>query len=152
MKVLLFSLMILLLPLFLINCSSAKQTGEAIEKQNVSSGQLYITSNGYGSLKSKSVENAVENAFRNLLINGIPESNQSTPLLGGNAQAVFNSHKTYFENFFKNDMMKFVLKKDIVSFNFLNTNSPSSKVDVLIHLAALRAKLENDNIIRKFGI
>ncbi len=134
------------------DCRSSKITGETRVIEKSTPGTIVLSSAGYGKIKRTSVNNAIENAARNILLRGIPDSNQSTPLLGLGAEQVFAKKKNYFENFFDKDLEKFVLRREILSYNFFNINTPSSEVLVSFNLDALRRHLEQDGIIRSFGI
>lgn len=151
MKIL-FSVGFLFFILILISCSIKKQTGETVSKAPISQGLIEVTASGYGNTKSSSVENAIENAFKNILTQGIPQSNQVRPLLGNNALSVFEKNEKYFETFFKNESSKYILNQKIIKYNPLSKSQASSEVRLEIHLEALRKKLESDNIISGFGI
>jgi hypothetical protein len=134
------------------SCSTKKLSGETISAKEKPQGLIEVTSKGYGSLKSESVNNAVHNAFTNILVYGIPQSNQKRPLLGNQAVQVFERNKKYFDKFFKNDLSSFILNQKVLSFNPTNITEASSEVWMEINLDALRRKLENDKIISTFGL
>jgi hypothetical protein len=114
-------------------------------------GTLSVIASGYGDLKFVSVKNGIQNAFRNILLNGIPRSNQSTPLLGQNAESTYKANKRFLDNLIENETDAFVLEQKNSKFEFFKINTPSSEVQLLINLAALRSHLEQNGVIREFG-
>jgi hypothetical protein len=136
----------------LTNCKSSKFTGQTTLLENTVSGQLAVKASGYGSGKGVSVKNAIENAFRNILLRGIPGSNQSTPLLGKNSEKTYKANKRFLDNMLENEINSFVLEQKNSKYNFFSINDPSSEVELLINLAALRSHLEQNGIIRAFGL
>jgi|GEM_PF-588653 len=152
-KVNLVYFLIFCVGLFVLNaCSSTKFTGETRYFKDVKFGQLSIISGGYGKFKKEAANNAIENAFKTIFLYGVPNTNQSSPLLGKNAQSVFDSNKSFFENFLLKEKEQFVQTKHIRGFKFTNGKSPSVEVELLINLKALRTHLEENKIIRKFGL
>jgi len=134
------------------SCNTTKFTGETVKNETVAAGQLSITSGGYGNNKNIAVQNAIENAFKNILIHGIPGTNQATPLLGNDALTVFDANRTYLENFLQSKTQEFILSQKVKGFKFRNANSPSTQVELLINLNSLRTYLEHNGIIRSFGL
>lgn len=148
----LFGVVFLFFILISIGCSAKKRTGETVSIKPVSQGLIEVTASGYGNTKASSLENAIENAFKNILTQGIPKSNQVRPLLGNNALIVFESNKKYFDTFFRSEVSKYILNQKILKYNPFANSQASTEVRLEISLEALRKKLESDNIISKFGI
>lgn len=136
----------------LTNCKSTKFSGQTTLLENTTSGKLAVKASGYGSAKGVSVNNAIENAFRNILLRGIPGSNQSTPLLGNNSENTYKTNKKFLDNMLENEINSFILEQKNSTYNFFSINDPSSEVELLINLAALRSHLEQNGIIRGFGL
>lgn len=135
-----------------LGCVGAKFTGETIKHKTVPSGQISVISGGYGKTKVSSVNNAIDKAFRNILLHGIPGTNQSTPMLGSTAEKVYQQNKKAIENILSNDLERYILDREVSAYRFLNINTPSTEVRLLINLQAFRSRLESQGIIRKFGI
>jgi len=133
-------------------CSVQKKSGETLSTSSKTQGLIEVRSKGYGALKSESIDNAIENAFRNILTKGIPQSNQQRPLLGNDAIKVFEKNNKYFNRFFEEELLAYVLSQKIISFNSISGSQASSEVLLEINLDALRKKLENDKIISTFGL
>ncbi len=138
--------------LVMYSCKSSRSTGETTHYKAASAGQVYVKSSGFGKTKGSSVNSAIKNAFENLMLRGIPDSNQSLPMLGNNAQDVYQKKKSYFTNFYKKDVERFILSRDVSRYRFLNVNEPSTDVTLLINTEALRRHLESDGVIRSFGL
>lgn len=147
-----FSLFFLFVSFFTISCGTTRFTGETVKFENVASGQLSLKSGGYGANQNVAVNNAIQNAFKNILIHGIPETNQDTPLLGKNARTVYNENKTFLDNFIETKSQEFILDKKVEGFKFTNKNNPSTEVSMLINLNSLRTYLEQNGMIRSFGL
>ena len=141
----------ILIAMGLTNCKSSKFTGQTVLLEKSEAGQLHLKASGYGSTKGESVKNAIQNAFKNVLLHGIPGSNQSTPLLGQNSEKTYKSNKKFLDNLLKNNVESFVLEQKNSSYKFFAINDPSSEVELTINLASLRAHLEQNKIIRGFG-
>lgn len=137
---------------FAFSCIGPKFTGETVKLDTVPSGQISVKSGGYGKTKVSSVNNAIEKAFKNILIHGVPGTNQSSPLLGSKAEQVYAQHKSTIDDMLANDIERYILNREVSGYKFLNINTPSTEVKLLINLQALRSHLENQGIIRKFGI
>ena len=133
-------------------CNTTKFTGETLKNESVASGQISVISGGYGKTKNVAVHNAIQNAFKNILIHGIPGSNQETPLLGKNARIVYDENRTYLENFLETKTQEFILNQKVNGFKFANLDSPSTEVELLINLNSLRTYLEQNGMIRAFGL
>lgn len=136
----------------LTNCKSSKFTGQTTLLENTTSGKLAVKASGYGKTKGVSVRNAIENAFKNIVMRGIPGSNQSTPLLGKNSKNAYKANKRFLDNMFENEINSFILEQKNSNYSFFSINAPSSEVELLINLAALRSHLEQNGIIREFGL
>lgn len=135
-----------------LSCSTTRFTGETVKYNNVASGQLSIKSGGYGASQKTAVSNAIHNAFKNILIHGIPGTNQDTPLLGKNALVVYDENKTFLDDFLNTKTKDYILEQKVNGFKFTNKNSPSTEVTMLINLNSLRTYLEQNGMIRSFGL
>lgn len=145
-------LFVLFVSFLTISCNTTRFTGETVKFETVSSGQLSIKSGGYGATQNIAVNNAIQNAFKNILIHGIPGTSQDTPLLGKNARIVYDENKAFLDNFLQTKTQEFILDKSVNGFKFRNKNTPSTEVTMLINLNSLRTYLEQNGMIRSFGL
>lgn len=136
----------------LTDCGFTKFTGETIKNKTTPSGQISLVSGGYGISEKIAVENAIQNAFKNLLIHGIPGTNQDTPLLGKDARIIFEENETFLQNFLETKTQEFILNQSVSGFKFRNKNTPSTEVKLLINLNSLRTYMEQNGMIRAFGL
>ena len=134
-----------------MSCNTPRFTGQTVMHKTTEAGKLSVIASGYGNLEYISVKNGIQNAFRNILLTGIPGSNQSTPLLGKNAEKAYKSNKKFLDNLIENEVDAFVLEQKNSRFKFFKINTPSSEVELLINIASLRSHLEQNGIIREFG-
>ncbi len=126
---------ILFVGLFLLLISCAKRTG-------VSSLQVVEYSDDFISMDITG--NVPEyTAIYQLLFRGIPNSNQTSPVISTSEEEVWRKNPAYFEEFFNKNRYKTFI---ISSFK----NDKYSSI-VSVNLKALEADLEHHSIIRKFG-
>lgn len=133
-------------------CTASKYTGETVSYKKAQNGLIYLKSGGYGKTKSGSVNNAIDNAFKNLFLQGIPNSNQSTPMLGNNPAETFGANKRFFDRFFEQEKEQFILDRSVSNFKFLNINSPSTEITMTVNLQSLRQHLIQNKILKGFGL
>ena len=112
---------------------------------------LFLRSSGYGKSNPESLENAQRNAMEILLFRGIPGSQQPMPLVSINEKEKEDSKK-YFEAFYNQGRYKTFITSIQPYTDYQSTNAGKLiTVDLGVNLKSLRADLENNNIIRKFG-
>ena len=114
-------------------------------------GTIALRVSGMGVNERKAYENAIYNAFSTLLYQGIPESVQTTPMIPTEDAARMKPKVDKClndENCYRNYITQ------------VNQNGAAEKVkggyaataNITINLRALRSYLEQNNIIRKFGL
>jgi hypothetical protein len=82
-------------------------------------------------------------AIYHLLFRGFPESNQKTPLISTSEEEIKKQHPEYFRKFFDEKRYK--------TFVTSSSKNGDKTKRIVINLRALRADLEQNSIIRKFG-
>ena len=82
-------------------------------------------------------------AIYHLLFRGFPESNQKTPLISTSEEEIEKQHPEYFKKFFEENRYK--------TFVTSSSKNAGKGQQVVINLRALKADLEQNSIIRKFG-
>lgn len=133
-------------------CSTPKFTGETMSLRPMPSGQLALRAGGYGNTQKQAVNNAIENAFKKIFIQGVPQSNQETALLGADAENKYNEKLDFFNSFYKSRADQYILNRKIKGYKFTNDLTPSTEVELIVDLKALRKYLEGYKIIKPFGI
>jgi hypothetical protein len=145
------------------SCSTRRTSNpSAVAQQDgtitvVATGEAWLGSERWAWLGDKGKKNAEISAFRQLFFRGFPASQQTTPLIGYNEEAILNQHSTYFEQLFgkgsKGRYWSFVTQSEVVK---ENANGLFFKdrvtVNITINLRALRTDLEQNGVIRRFGL
>lgn len=138
---------------FFTSCAKKIYSPAVTNNAATEEGTIRIHASGKGKNEVAAYNNAVENAFSMLLYKGIPESVQSTPMIPDETSAK-QQHATALNCF--NDAGCYT--------QFLtNASQQGGKArikgggfetasDVTINVRAVRAYLEKNNIIRKFGL
>lgn len=115
---------------------------------------ISVRSVGYAKKKTQAVEASEQAAIMSLLFRGIPGSQQSQPLVGTDEKSSMATHKAYFDSLLDGKRYKSYITSSIPVSQFGKDASgrKSITLDVTINLKALRADLEQQGVIRKFGI
>ncbi len=111
----------------------------------------FVRSAGYGKNRFEILANAEERAFKAVMFTGIPGGTPSRPLIA-NEQKSREQYRSFYQEFFNGR----------VYLDYMISNTPSSEIekvkgnkrmmcDIKINLAGLRAHLESNQVIRKFG-
>ena len=137
----------------LFACVSAKKTGETLYAGNSESGTILLKSSGYGVLKGAAIQNAEINAFNNLIFRGIPGSQYSLPMIENEQQAK-SDFKNYFTNLYEQKRYKaFLLSTASETDLSLNLSREKTiSIETKINVNALRRDMEQNGVIRKFGL
>jgi hypothetical protein len=140
---------------FLISCTapmaipyerSGKVTCSKYE-ENV----IHIVSEGRAESTGKASNYAERNAFENLLFKGIPASNQESPIVPNESESL-RKNGGYFSDLLNNQRyQRFILKSEIAE-DVISSKVHFIKQNMSIDLKALRKDLEQNKVIRKFGL
>lgn len=140
-----------------ILCLAACKTSYQTASVNYLSGDantLTLRCVGYGNTKITILEDAEKNAVSTLLFRGIPDSQQKNPLVSISEIEAIKTHKKYFNDFFEKGRYKtFVMSSipvgDITKYH---GTTKQQTLDIKLNLRALRTDLEQNGVIRKFGL
>jgi hypothetical protein len=138
----------------LYSCSPKIQpySGEVNFLYKEAQGTIAVKSTGYGKNQMEAVSDAQKNAFKVLLFKGIPGTELNVPLIENESDAR-SKKPEYFKRFFDD--------KNYISFMMSSTESSNLikikktykiTVDVKINYNSLRKDLEQNQLIRKFGL
>ena len=111
---------------------------------------ILVTAEGVGTNAVEAIRDAEITVIRNLLYVGIPNSQQYRPWVA-EGKAIEDSKSTFFTPFFQQNQYK----DFIISSKCVENGGKGSRVflvDIEINTFSLRAHLERNNIIRKFGL
>ncbi|HZE83788.1 MAG TPA: hypothetical protein VE035_05725 [Puia sp.] len=114
-------------------------------------GTIFLRCSGMGADEKKSYENAIYNAFSTMLFQGVPESAQSTPMIPAEdaSRARPKVDKCLSDN---NCYRNFITQISQVGGYTKVKGGYAATADIKINIGALRTYLEQNNIIRKFGL
>ncbi len=147
-----FYFFIVCLGVFVSQCSVKRIpiSGETEYLSPSEAGTILVKSIGKGETISNALENAEVRAIENLLFRGIPGSQYQLPMIA-NEQEVKKNYSTYFKKLLsERSYQKFVLDSKVL--NSYDLIKKDVMISLKINVDALRRDLENNNIIRKFGI
>ncbi len=141
--------------LFAFACGSIKpipfsRTGavECVAKDRTT---ITLQSRSVAHTAELATEYAIRNAFENLLFKGIPNSNQERALIPDESSFLTNHSKLYNRLMKQKEYQLFIIDS-ISESNTKQKDGYQSQVSLKVDLHALRAFLEKNGAIRKFGI
>lgn len=146
----------------LSSCGSTKETGSKITLLSPSENAFGVKNNdilsvrsvGYGKDEEEASYDAMERAMDVALFQGIPHTGSplKDALIPGGASEK-TVHAEYFKKFYgKREYVNFI-QNYTVEFEKSKVNKlVLSRVDMQINLRALRKELEQNGVIRKFGL
>lgn len=136
-----------------IACNSSKtMTGEVNYSGTSEPGTILLTAAGYGATRIAATGNAETNAFNNLIFHGIPGSQQRLPMVSDEKTAR-REHAAYFQQLLDHQGYKaFLMVSDPQSGFDLTPTGKNLLVKIKINVDALRRDMEQQGVLRKFGI
>jgi hypothetical protein len=140
--------------LLLTSCNSSRiNTGEVNYLAPSEKGTILVSAAGYGTSKPDAIGNAESNAFNNLIFRGIPGSQHQLPMVQNEGE-VRKQHSTYFSNLLDSGGYKtFMMTSEEQSgFVAARKNQKNILIKVKINVDALRRDMEQQGVIRKFGL
>lgn len=113
-----------------------------------------LRSSGFGKQKIESLDAAEKYALETILFRGVPGSQYSSPLVGTNEGQVRQANKCYFKEFFENGRHKsFIVSSIPVSdYSWTKYRTWTISADITVNVASLRKDLEENGVIRRFGL
>ncbi|AXG69977.1 hypothetical protein KORDIASMS9_02206 [Kordia sp. SMS9] len=113
---------------------------------------IALRSLGYGNTENEAIGDSERKVFEIIFFRGIPNTSVEKPLIGSNEASITSKHKAYFEAFFKGRYRSFVMSSYISSPYKKREKVFTGTTDIKINLMSLKKDLEDNNIIRKFGL
>ncbi len=108
---------------------------------------------GYGRNEKIAFKDAELNVIKALMFEGIPNSQQSFPMVSETEDAAMNKYRKSLDIFFDNGYKSEITRSVIVrKFGKDDNNRKSMTLEVTVNIKSLRAKLERIGVIRKFGL
>lgn len=148
--------LVVIFSILVSNCASNKEyPREKIEYLSDSNNIVLLRATAYGKNSEEALSNAELSAIKTLLFRGIPNSNKvQSILIGVNEQEIQNQHSGYFSELFGNKRYRsFILSSSpVTQYNKDVTGAKSITTDIKLNVNALRRDLEQNGVIRKFGL
>ena len=140
---------------FMLACSAPSafvyQRSGKVVCQKYEQDVIHLRAEASAETTAKAISFAERNAIENLLFKGIPASNQEKPLVANETEAM-RQNPEYFNNLInKEDYQRFVMKSEIIE-NVAEQKAHFVKQLISIDLNAFRTDLEQNKIVRKFGL
>lgn len=108
---------------------------------------------GYGKNAKTASADAELNVIKALMFEGVPNSQQSIPMVPDTESAAVKNHGKALSDFFDNGYQSEITRSVIVRKFGKDANKKKSvTLDVTVNIRALRSKLERIGVIRKFGL
>lgn len=151
---------VLVIGVFFLLCHSSCKTTMPVTSEvqylgNPNDGVVTINAMGYGKKDEDAKANAFTMGFKTLLFRGIPGfSPLQTPMIADESKAR-SANPSFFTNFFDNKgYMQFVTKQEETQYIGKTDDKKSrrAKQTFSINYKQLRKHLEQNNVIRKFGL
>ncbi|MEO1261449.1 MAG: hypothetical protein AAFZ15_21780 [Bacteroidota bacterium] len=147
--------LLLLLAVSTSSCSSSKavtyQRSGKVTCSQYAEGVITVISEANAQNKRAAVAFAERNAVENLLFKGIPSSNQEKPIIPNEPEAL-QKNTAYFSNLIDSTgYQKFIMHSEPLNFSS-DQGTMHVKQKIKFDLNALRSDLEQNKIIRKFGL
>lgn len=112
-----------------------------------------LRSVGYGRKARAAAKDAELAALKAILFTGVADTKYRMPLVTEDRAGVEDQYKSFFDDFYDGGYKDFVASSVIVSpFGKNELKQKCITVDVCIRVRQLRAYLENNGIVRKFGL
>ncbi len=108
---------------------------------------------GYGKNAKIASVDAENNAIKTLLFAGAQDTSYRLPFIPDNKETVETKNKDFFDNLYKNEYKNFIESSIVVTaFGKDAQKRKCITMDICVRAEQLRAYLENNGIIRKFGL
>lgn len=108
---------------------------------------------GYGKNAQKASVDAETGVLKAIIFHGIPNSQLSTPMVSEQENTASSNNKEFWNSFWGGNYKNMITRSVIVRKFAKDENKQKSiTLEVTVNTRALRCELENNGIIRKFGL
>lgn len=135
--------------------ASVPVTAEVQFVDNPGSGLVSLSATGFGSSEDLAIENAYFTAFNTVFFTGLPQFTALRVPMVANESKAKSEHGSYFKKFYQNGYyLRFVTERlnPAISKSANDRKMKAAKMTFTLNYEALRKDLEQNNIIRKFGL
>ena len=128
--------------------SAITSWAQEVTYEGENNGVLMLSVSEFNVKKNAAVDNAIKDAFYQILFRGIPGSREyGRPLLGTD-EKVMNANNEYFDNMINGGRIYTFVNYSALSYY----KRKEAVVKVSINIQALVADLEKNNLYRRFGL
>lgn len=137
-----------------LGCSNKTLPTADVNYLSGSNGTITVRAIGSGSNQQDAMMDAGKNAVNVLLFRGLPESEQKTAIIGTNETEEIAKHKVYFEEFYNQKRYNTFIMSSVPVSDLIKQSGGQKRqaVDVKVNISALKKDLEQNNIVRRFGL
>jgi len=143
------------LALFITNCGPkvfTPLTAEVTVLKEEKNKTIELQSIGYGNDRYEAINDAERKAFEIIFFRGIPNTSVEKPMIGADEASLVSQHKAYFDSFFKERYRSFIMSSYVsISYEKIDKIFTGAN-NVKINLLSLKRDLEEQKVIRKFGL
>ena len=108
---------------------------------------------GYGKNAKAATQDAEVNVIKALLFSGIPNTQQSVPMVKESERETIKAHKAFMKDFMETGYKQTITRSVIIrKFGKDQNKQKSIDLNVTVNLPALRNALQRGEVIRKFGL
>lgn len=108
---------------------------------------------GYGKNAKIASSDAETNVVKTLLFKGVPDTQQSVPIIRETEQSAYSREKAFWKSFWGGEYQNVITRSVIVrKFGKDENKQKSITLEVTVNTRALRQEMERNGVIRKFGL
>lgn len=128
--------------------SAITSWAQEVTYEGENNGVLMLSVSEFNVKKNVAVDNAIKDAFYQILFRGIPGSREYQRPLLGTDENVMNANIEYFDNMINGGRIYTFVNYSALSYY----KRKEAVVKVSLNVQALQADLEKNNLYRRFGL
>ncbi len=128
--------------------SAITSWAQEVTYEGENNGVLMLSVSEFNVKKNVAVDNAIKDAFYQILFRGIPGSREYQRPLLGTDEKVMNANIEYFDNMINGGRIYTFVNYSALSYY----KRKEAVVKVSLNVQALQADLEKNNLYRRFGL
>ena len=132
---------------FLSHCAIPLNAQE-IMYEGEDNGIMMLSVSEYNIKKKDAIDQAVIDAYFQILFRGIPESKENKQAILGTNENVTNSQRQYYDNLINRDRLYTFINYSALSYY----KKKEAIVKLSVNVQALISDLERNNLYRRFGL
>ncbi|MBR5906923.1 MAG: hypothetical protein IKZ50_00835 [Bacteroidales bacterium] len=138
----------------IISCSPKVYPVQSCVIVSEQNNTITLRATGFGKHKIESLDAAEKNALESILFRGIPGSQYNNPLISLREDQALQANPRYFKELFEKGRHKsFIISSvPVTNYSWTKYKKWTITADITVNIFALRKDLEQNGIIRKFGL